>query len=361
VVLKNLRVMLDSLKYRLALGLTRGSRFKLIERGLYVPSRRWTERWAASPGIPAGLVGHAWVRVGPGLLFGNRLRAIEAILVNGFGRFGNSIIQLLNARTLADRWNVPTVLFHRFDLIENRNIDLAPAIRLEKTSVAGRKARPPRLIWATYALRGASLIEDGCSPGSDSVRAILSDAVAVAPSVALPTEDRVLTVHIRSGDIFGTDPHQGYGQPPLSFYQKVVLASDWDRVDIISEDMLNPCSTHLEVWCRDQGIPVSSNCLQLSETIARIAQAKNVVAGRGTFIPSIVFLFPRARAMYLFEPDLEPLLCDPQLKTHQVTDTQGEYLTKILKNNWTNSHEQRHLMLNYPAKFLSPVAPWTRK
>ena len=92
MVLKNLRVMLDSLKYRLALGLTRGSRFKLIERGLYVPSRRWTERWAASPGIPAGLVGHAWIRVGPGLLFGNRLRAIEAILVNGFGRFGNSII-----------------------------------------------------------------------------------------------------------------------------------------------------------------------------------------------------------------------------------------------------------------------------
>ena len=349
-----------SLVSRLTLFLTRGSQFMIIERGLYLPSPAHTLKFQASRPFVEGLKGRAWVRVTPRWLVRSRkMHPVDALLINGFGRFGNSIIQILNARSIATRCNVSVVLFHRFDLVNNRNLDLSSTIRLEKTSIAGRATRPPRVIWATHALDGTRLIDEACSSANARVREVL--ASAVAPQIAPSNEQGVLTAHFRSGDIFGPNPHLRYGQPPLSFYQKVVLDRGWSRVDIISEDRLNPCSAALESWCREQKIPVTWSCLDLPQTIARIAGASNIVAGRGTFIPSIVFLFPGERSVFLFEPGEEPLLCDPKLTTQQVKDKQGHYIATVLDGNWTNSAEQRELMVQYPDESLTPLHSWTRK
>jgi len=340
--------------------LTRGSRFMIIERGLYVPSPVVLPTIQASKPFLKGFKGQAWVRVTPGWLSRNwRTHPVDALLINGFGRFGNSVIQLLNARSIAARWNVSEVLFHRFDLIKNQNLHLSSTTRLEKTSLWGRKTKPPWVIWATHALDGTHLIDEACSPANAGVRELL--ASAVAPQIARSKEHGVLTAHFRSGDIFGPNPHRRYGQPPLSFYQKVVLHRGWSRVDIISEDRLNPCSAALESWCREKNIPVTWSCLDLSQTIARVAGASNIVAGRGTFIPSIVFLFPGERSMFLFEPGEEPLLCDPKLTTQQVRDKQGHYTATVLDDNWLNSAQQRELMLQYPDESLTPLHSWTQK
>ena len=351
---------LRSLLFRLNLFLTRGSRFMIIERGLYLPSAACTLKAQASEPFLPGITGRAWVRFPAGRLVRNRkIHPVDAVLINGFGRFGNSIIQLLNARSIAEQWNVSEVLFHRFDLIKNQNLHLSSTIRLEKTSLGGRKTKPPWVIWATHALNGTHLIDEACSPANAGVRELL--ASAVAPQIARSKEHGVLTAHFRSGDIFGPNPHRRYGQPPLSFYQKVVLDRGWSRVDIISEDRLNPCSAALESWCREKNIPVTWSCLDLSQTIARVAGASNIVAGRGTFIPSIVFLFPGERSMFLFEPGEEPLLCDPKLTTQQVRDKQGHYTATVLDDNWLNSAQQRELMLQYPDESLTPLHSWTQK
>jgi len=68
-------------------------------------------------------------------------------------------------------------------------------------------------------------------------------------------------------------------------------------VAVISEDLGNPVSDAVKRWCENEGIPVTQQCLDLPETIERLASAHAVAAGRGTFVPALVYLFPGEREL----------------------------------------------------------------
>jgi len=121
----------------------------------------------------------------------------------------------------------------------------------------------------------------------------------------------------------------------------VISHHAWKSVAVISEDLGNPVSDAVKRWCENEGIPVTQQCLDLPETIERLASAHAVAAGRGTFVPALVYLFTRERELYLFEPSDEPLLCDPSITLYEVRDAEGHYVKKILNNNWHNNRAQR--------------------
>ena len=340
---------------RIRLFVTRGKSFKILSGALYFRSTQVTEEMLATHRVLRQLGGDAWVRPGWRRARGPKESAVGAVLVNGFGRFGNSIIQLLNCQALASELNIELIFYHRFDLLGNHDITLGNRIHLVNTTPLKRKAKMPAVLWATDGIRGTDLIADPCSPQSLETRDIVSRLILPDGPGNLSAE-RELTAHIRSGDIFGENPHPQYGQPPLAFYKQVVESGTWHSVRIVAEDRANPCVTALQRWCRERNIPTHLHKAGLTETIEVIAGSGAIVAGRGTFVPSIVSLFPRPRDLFFFEMEPPPLLvCDSQNNIRIGEDALGKYRREILSGNWSASHAQKALMVSYDPSALAPL------
>lgn len=339
---------------RIRLFVTRGKFFKILSGSLYFRSRRVTELMLSKHPTLRKLGGDAWVCPSWGARRPNE-NVLGAVLVNGFGRFGNSIIQLLNCQALASELNIQRVFFHRFDLVGNRDIALGNGIQLVKTTPLKRNHKMPPVLWATHAIRGTDLIADPCSPQSSETRRIVSGHI-LPGGPGRSTAEGTLTVHIRSGDIFGENPHPNYGQPPLAFYQQVIESGNWASVIIVSEDAANPCVTALTQWCRERRIPTHLQNAGLAETVEVIARSGAIVAGRGTFVPAIVSLFPRQRDLFFFEMEPPPLLlCDRENNIRIGQDALGEYRRDILSGNWASSAAQKALMVSYELSALAPL------
>ena len=137
---------------------TRGRRFFLAFGGVYRVSESLTAEIqsqldAAIPGCPAG---RAYERIG-------KRHAISppAVLVAGIGRLGNSIVQVLNSLAIARQLRSHHVYFHLFEAIGNASLNLTTTLRLEPLRL-GRaiRARPPRVIWRTYAMTPFGVLQD---------------------------------------------------------------------------------------------------------------------------------------------------------------------------------------------------------
>ena len=63
------------------------------------------------------------------------------------------------------------------------------------------------------------------------------------------SKKKTLVVHIRSGDIMrGNGAHRAYVQPPLAFYQKIILDNNFTNVIVVCEDHNNPTVDALAEW-----------------------------------------------------------------------------------------------------------------
>lgn len=345
----------SGLRYQLKLWVTRGQSLKLLERSLYYSSAQLTRKALADYPFLAHVGGSAWLRLQWKTLLRRKTPQLGAVLVNGFGRFGNSIIQLLNVEALAAQLSATRVFYHRFDLIDNTDLSLSDDTQLVRTSPLTRKGPVPDAIWATHGIRGTELLVDPCGPQAARLRRRIAEIV-LPEGPPLEVSDKELTIHIRSGDIFGVKPHPHYGQPPLAFYQQVIRSQNWQSVTILAEDELNPSVRALHAWCDDIGLPSYLQIAGLTETIRTVARSTAVVAGRGTFIPAIVSLYPKPRNLFFFELGTPPmLLCDRRNTIHVGEDATGEYRSTVLSGNWSASKTQQALMLSYPVSSLAPL------
>jgi hypothetical protein len=173
------------------------------------------------------------------------------------------------------------------------------------------------------------------------------------PHVVSPPADDELVIHLRSGDIFGSQPHPNYRQPPLSFYQSVIQflkPRGIDRVCLVYEDRGNPCIAALETWLELVRLPFRSQSGTVEEDIAFLLQAKHLVFGTGTFGFGICLLAGSIETIHAFDQwGLYENL--PNINTLRLAqDIDSGY---IPKNGWTNSPEQRNLMLDFPANLLA--------
>jgi hypothetical protein len=63
-------------------------------------------------------------------------------------------------------------------------------------------------------------------------------------------------------------------------------------------------------------------------------------------------LSDRLRRIYFFEED-NLSLCEMGVEVVKAVDADGEFKSKVIRNNWTNSLEQRALILSYPSQNLT--------
>jgi len=154
-----------------------------------------------------------------------------------------------------------------------------------------------------------------------------------------PLGENDLLIHIRGGDIFeenGANPD--YIVPPLIFYTNIIRSNKFNEIYLISEDTRNPCVNIL----RNLYPKIKFKIQTLDEDIKLILGATNIIKSYGTFIPALLKFSKKIKNLYKasYCNYMEEYI---NYKTH-ITDLK-EY--KQLIGNWSNSNDQKKLIINY--------------
>lgn len=299
---------------------------------------------------------------------------IKKIVINRWsGELGNNLIQIANASLLAQKNNAsistPT---HGFLQTQKRfltspsiaqpsydNIIFTAQILLNDLRSPTGLLRPVNTFFRTFFYQfDTSPFQFKLSDYRNILSQLAPDLIpyTVDPRI----HDETLVIHLRSGDAFAPHAHMAYVQPPLSFYQAVIKASNCQDIVVVTQsDLANPCVAALQ-----QSFPnlrVQSGTLE--EDVNTILSAKHLVAGVSSFSLALAFCSSHLRHFYVPRLEVKPgywrvklwapllnMTCQSipldlqglDFKIHPVEITQY-----IQIGDWRNSTKQRSLMLNH--------------
>ena len=270
--------------------------------------------------------------------------SIQAIRIHRLYRFSNSLVQLAHALHTAKHLAASEIQIPYAWYLKPGITRLSPSLVL----VNGRRHFQNNRI----ALEGMYFYGRTLAPACPDRPCLRQLLLPIRPALTLAIEQPVLpadqiVLHLRSGDLFGPNPHPAYFQPPLALYQRVLQQQAWGHVHMVFEDYGNPVVRALADWCASQRLPLSLHSWGLSRDLALMLRAHTLVVGRGTFMPGVVALSQNAREVHSFGPfdqgctwGLEPI--------HNLvyTDCKNEYVEGV--RPWRDTPNQRELMLSFP-------------
>lgn len=278
---------------------------------------------------------------------------VDSVLISGLGRFGNGVQQFIHATSFALATGASQILY--FANQKTRKSLPRSAEGLILTPVFGPSQSPrdaPLSIWRSDFFDAGVRIHSFDELGAKTCRPQLQNLYEDLLDNGL-TQPETLTIHLRSGDVFGSRPHPGYGQPPLAFYTAVIEAHQWKEILIVSEDASNPCVAPL----LDLAASKNLNCSVIGDSFAEatkaITKSTYLVASRGTFVPALLFLSENPKTVFVFNGDIDRIPGGVEHVYVDVDDVLGRYSDEVLLSNWSNSPEQRSLMLTYSRKNLT--------
>lgn len=263
------------------------------------------------------------------------------------------IIQLGQAYQLAQQTGVKTILFWENPWISTGTVDLPNGVRLEKVAILTRShGSPPQFIARSRMFNGAKMPEFTPRAESENFRLAVQAGLSIPEPEEHPNNDSTLTIHLRSGDVYGPKPHPEYGQPPLSFYTSILEAFSYSTIVIVTEDQFSPVLEPLLAHCDKKGLRTEIRGLNLLEALSVIGGATTVAGSRGTFVPSIFWLYPKKRVLFSFS-ELPTAFELKETKHLLVSDQDGHFIRSSYERNWANTEGQRNLMVNYPSNSLT--------
>ncbi|WP_051953387.1 discoidin domain-containing protein [Methylocapsa aurea] len=272
------------------------------------------------------------------------------------GRFGNMLIQYINAILIAEKGGLKYVQLGQHELSD----PIAPIHAGSLTFLPSNVPLPEEGAFLTgaffaAAFTGASASEaEKCRVAREIIRPHLLTGLGQIKNNSFQD---FLAIHIRSGDLFadGNAVHAGYRQPPLSFYilviRRLLANGTINRVLIVYEDRGNPCVDALEEYLTAEGIQFRSQSGTLAEDLSALVDAPHLVFGLGTFGYAVCRLSTRIQTVHYFAPS--PGVSYESIpgidKVYSVHDREGSY---IKVGDWHNTAEQRRLMCSYPVDAL---------
>ena len=317
-------------------------------------------------GFPNSLaLGSAYVRLGA-RPHATRESLDFAVVIDDVGHLGNRLIRVGNAILLAQLGRTSKVFYrplpqapkahHRptshsrlpeSSGFESKEFGLYPVQRRASAGLEGRKTLDGvSVLWNTLAMQGVkTFLLDSESQAFGQLAAYLRETLDVRPTRKAGTN--TLTIHLRSGDIFGRRPHPAYGQPPWIFYKAILDSASWKTVILVQEDDANPVGELISEWCSTKRISLTVTGKVFSEAVEAVAGATNLVLSRGTFLAAIAALFPKPRHIYVFGKNPPEPWFNPDDKLTAVVDKRGLYEDVIFGRNWRNLEWQRRLMKSY--------------
>lgn len=276
---------------------------------------------------------------------------IEALRVDTWGRFGNSVKQLVNVFYVAEKYGARSIYFaepHQFFAGGRAgNLELVWEDRKPACAV-------PSIEGSFFHLKAFSLKQTA----PDMARILVTFVRPLIAARIREPDPRVgeddLILHFRSGDVFRTpELAPSHGQPPISYYLSAIEREQPARVWLVFEDRGNPCVDAIEAALRSRGIEVMMQSGTLAEDLRILMSARRLVAGRGTFAYWVAHLSERLRRVYiLHKAGRMRTLRELGVEVIIAEDRDGEFQRSLLNKNWTGSPAQRALMLSYPPEKL---------
>jgi hypothetical protein len=324
--------------------------FLLLGAKLYLPSAKATERWDLRRGpdawdLSSRLYFPLWAKDKQL----NEAVVPDLIVVARHGRFGNNIRQILYSLVVAERMGVREVVARSIPEFPRGSWDFGPSLTLTHDPLL----RPRRVTQPRTILAGDFFVVPRLpTPIDDVDYTVLGDGLVRASGLceAPPLPMDTLVIHIRSGDVFRERPHHSLGQPPLSFYEKVLEHSRPQNVVLVYEDTLNPVIPNLQARLESLSIPYSIHSGDLRSDLQLLLSARQLVTGNGTFGQAVLVLSPHIERWYDFGEGKERFPTSRRRSVVSITDREGDYVAAL--GRWENSPRQRDLMLEYPSSNL---------
>lgn len=227
----------------------------------------------------------------------------KVIVFQGFApRFGNNIMSLILIHHLTKDFPSSVAIsiaksrwLRSGELSWHHGTPVLPS-----RNVVTHKSWPETVISHDHFLLSETLGSFGLA--ARDARKDLIETLKLPKADGLSTQcGKTITIHIRGGDVFSTNPHPSYTPTPLAFYAKVIRSNHWDKVRIVSEDS-NPLFRALISWLEEVGVRWETDAPNLARDIAMLSRSRFLVAGRGTFIPSIAFLSANIEKIFTTDP-----------------------------------------------------------
>lgn len=152
------------------------------------------------------------------------------------------------------------------------------------------------------------------------------------------TDDKTIHIHFRGGDIFSSNPHKAYVQPPLSYYKNII--NEYDSTKLVCEDKKNPCINEI---LKQENVEYISNTIEKDLSI--LSNVSNLVIGFGTFGFLLYLMNPYLKNLYIpdfFVNELPKGSWGNYIKVHII-----ELPNYIKVGEWEFNKEQRKLMIEY--------------
>ena len=270
------------------------------------------------------------------------------------GRFSNFLIQITNVIHIAHEINIRDIYLPECQRVR----DLFPSsskIVLKKYSATIHIGKIPDGICLEGDFFYSRELPIGDKP---PMRSMVNDFREYCGFSSIQDKEprHTLTIHIRSGDIFENNIHPGYGQPPLSFYLEAICHFKPDLVELVFENDSNPVIPELIKYLEENSLHFQVQTSRvLRDDLNVLINSTALVIGNGTFANGVICFSERLLRVYTFNGRLNQTYQgnNHNIENIVIDDATGQYKKIILSNNWSNTPEQRELMVSYDRSNLS--------
>ena len=276
----------------------------------------------------------------------------DVLVVAQHGRFGNMIRQISLAIAAAEKLGIREVLVKSLPEFPKGTWVLDNGVALTHDSLL----RPRMIARTSLALGGDFFVKPRLPVEVDDVDfdvigRSLAEIMGLAPVGEFNADS--LVIHFRSGDAFSGSPHAALGQPPFSFYEKVIDHENPTGIVLVYENRANPVIEKVESFIADRGIPYSVSSGGFRDDLEILLRARNLVTAQGTLAEAILLLSSSIERWISFGENPRLYFRRRALGSMvSVFDPSEQYSESILRGNWRNSREQQELMMEFGAEKL---------
>jgi hypothetical protein len=243
------------------------------------------------------------------------------------GRTGNNILQIIRAIHYAIINSHNSIQFQKHSLLTSNIITLENIENSDKSTIND----------TFFSLKKYNITDPEPYVMKEYFQKYIKPIFKIKSNIILD-DDKNVYIHFRGGDIFSSNPHKAYVQPPLSYYKDII--NDYDSSKLVCEDKKNPCVNEL---LKQENVEYISNTLEKDLFI--LSNVSNLIIGFGTFGFLLYLMNPHLKN--LFVPDF---FVNELPKGHFGDDINVHIINLpnyIKVGDWKNTIEQQKIMLEY--------------
>ena len=171
------------------------------------------------------------------------------------------------------------------------------------------------------------------------VKNIIQPNLKISVSDIKCFDEDTLVIHLRTGDIFSSNPHSLYVQNPIDFYK--ILINKFKETIVVCENL----NFLTEELCALDTVKISNG--DLTKDLTTILSAKNLASsGVGTFVIAGAMLSNNLKNFYCTDIYLKDHL-NPEMLDRQTNINMSQVTKYIEIGDWHNTAQQQKLMLTY--------------